>query len=270
MVLKTEACPEGLQCANKDCPYSHVSPAQALGDAAGQSRVPCKFGNKCNNPACSFRHEDAAGNLVPTPALSRPAAVSGPIDVDMADPSQHDELDITLDLDSSAAGMASRPIAGVPGKKMDGTLGSSSGGVVKPMNGQIKVPCRFGEGCTRGNCRFQHGKACRFGKKCFDRESLTPCRQRSDRSVERCLPDLNAFLIPLTSQPDARSSTLPTVNSLRPSPTKGSTITREKRRSSIASLSRTRAPSRPSCPVEATGAARRGKGWRSRSRALRR
>jgi hypothetical protein len=86
----------------------------------------------------------------------------------MADPTQHDELDITLDLDSSAAGMAaSRPIAGVPGKKMDGILGS---GVVKPMNGQIKVPCRFGEGCTRGNCRFQHGKACRFGKKCFDRE----------------------------------------------------------------------------------------------------
>lgn len=142
----------------------------STGDAAGQSRVPCKFGSKCNNPACSFRHEDAAGNLIPTPALTRPAngSSTGPIDVDMADPTQHDELDITLDLDSSAAGMAvSRPIAGVPGKKMDGILGS---GVVKPMNGQIKVPCRFGEGCTRGNCRFQHGKACRFGKKCFDRE----------------------------------------------------------------------------------------------------
>lgn len=138
--------------------------------------MPCKFGDKCNNPACPFRHEDASGNWVPSPALTRPNAGSSsngvPNDVDMADASQHDELDITLDLDSSAAGMAAGKTIGVPGKKMDGVLGSGSNAsaATKPMNGQIKVPCRFGAGCTNPTCRFQHGKACRFGKKCFDRE----------------------------------------------------------------------------------------------------
>lgn len=190
MVLKTDPCPSGLDCQDKDCPFSHVSPAQKLGDQAGQNRVPCKFGGKCNNPACPYRHEDAGGNVIPAPALSRPVespaagasataanGAGGAIDVDMADANQHDELDITLDLDSSTAGMASRPISGVPGKKMDGALGSGTGtgvkgaGGRKPLNGQIKVPCRFGAGCTRVECRFQHGRACRFGKKCFDRES---------------------------------------------------------------------------------------------------
>lgn len=184
VVLRTDACPDMLECKNKDCPFSHVSPSIINGHAtSGQVRVPCRFGDKCNNSACPYRHEDAAGNWIPAPALTRRS--EGTKDVDMtADSAAHDDLDITLTdgngqvgangmaVDSTAAGKA----------KLDVPLGSSSSShsntqtPYKPNNGQIKAPCRFGQGCTNPTCRFQHGRGpCRYGKKCFDGMLLPFC-----------------------------------------------------------------------------------------------
>jgi hypothetical protein len=101
----------------------------------------------------------------------------------MMDDKGHDELDITLDLEGSAAGLARRSDSVLPSEeeskrtrdRLDSALTSqgrstTTGMKNKPNNAQIKIPCRFGAGCTNPSCRFQHGKACRYGKKCFDRE----------------------------------------------------------------------------------------------------
>lgn len=72
MVLSEEACAAGKGCKDAECVKSHVSPAAVLGEGAGPSRLLCKF-QHCTNPACQFRHEDAAGNPIAPPALSNPA-----------------------------------------------------------------------------------------------------------------------------------------------------------------------------------------------------
>lgn len=72
MVLSEEACPAGRECKDAECVRSHVSPAAVLGEGAGPRRLLCKF-QHCTNPACQFRHEDAAGNPIAPPALANPA-----------------------------------------------------------------------------------------------------------------------------------------------------------------------------------------------------
>lgn len=122
MVLSDEPCEEGKKCKDPECTKSHVSPAAALGDAAGPSRLLCKYQN-CTNPACPFRHEDADGNTIPPPALSAPKKPA------QADPSSDNE-----DGDVEVV-MSSKNL-------MDGALDDSK-----------SVPaCRYGERCTRGEC----------------------------------------------------------------------------------------------------------------------
>ncbi|KAK4055339.1 mRNA-binding protein nab2 [Microbotryomycetes sp. JL201] len=87
LVLSSEACPKQLECDDKDCPKSHVSPAQkadstrektsvnAKGETTfvpppkpatapvadptsipGAGERPCKFGGACTRPNCVFLH----------------------------------------------------------------------------------------------------------------------------------------------------------------------------------------------------------------------
>ncbi|WVQ80821.1 hypothetical protein IAT38_002928 [Cryptococcus sp. DSM 104549] len=130
MVLSEEACEKGKGCKDMECVKSHVSPAAVLGGEAGPSRLLCKYQN-CSNPSCPFRHEDENGNLVPPPALTNPkpapaaAAANG---------------------NGSANGEA------------DGKEGKEGKGI---MDGQLDdgpkvTACRYGERCTRADCKFTH------------------------------------------------------------------------------------------------------------------
>ncbi|KAM0793317.1 hypothetical protein ACM66B_000775 [Microbotryomycetes sp. NB124-2] len=119
LVLSSEACPKQLDCDDKDCPKSHVSPAQkaestrertsvnAKGETTfvpppkvaappvadpttipGAGERPCKFGGACTRPNCVFVHPwDSRGD---------------------------------------------------------------------PANAGGKVPCYFGANCTRPDCRYGH------------------------------------------------------------------------------------------------------------------
>lgn len=100
----------------------------ALGEAAGPSRLLCKFQN-CTNPSCPFRHEDAEGKPIPPPALTakktpkatvKPAAPASNQNAGSDD----DEIEI----------VATSPAKG----KMDGVLDDS-----------LRA-CRYAEKCTRG------------------------------------------------------------------------------------------------------------------------
>ncbi|KAF8967971.1 hypothetical protein BDZ97DRAFT_1977412 [Flammula alnicola] len=70
IVLSNEACEKGKNCRDKDCIKAHVSPAvlnpqaeqpapSAAVTAAPQPHhtpVPCRFGNACTRPGCTFSH----------------------------------------------------------------------------------------------------------------------------------------------------------------------------------------------------------------------
>lgn len=75
LVLSEEACEAGAQCTDKECVKSHVSPAVAIlskrpaaAPAAASTAPPCRFQAGCLNPACTYAHYDARGQLVPPPA----------------------------------------------------------------------------------------------------------------------------------------------------------------------------------------------------------
>ncbi|KAK4050516.1 mRNA-binding protein nab2 [Microbotryomycetes sp. JL221] len=119
LVLSSEVCPKQLDCDDKDCPKSHVSPAQkaestkekisinAKGETTfvpppkasappvtdpmaipGAGERPCKFGGACTRPDCVFLHPwDTRGD---------------------------------------------------------------------PANAGNKIPCRFGANCTRPDCHYGH------------------------------------------------------------------------------------------------------------------
>jgi hypothetical protein len=105
-------------------------------EATGPSKVLCRF-PECTNPNCQFRHEDAEGNVIPPPALTRKLAGASAMKVDGAE--------------GEAAEGTAKPIPG------------------KPFNGMIPTPCRFGSGCLNTKCRFTHDnrRPCHFGIRCF-------------------------------------------------------------------------------------------------------
>lgn len=129
MVLSDEPCPAGKDCKDADCIKGHVSPAVAFGEKAGPSRMLCKYQN-CTNPACPFRHEDAEGNAVPAPALTKAKSAStvkpkvAPVDAS----SDNEDGDIEVVMTSKSL--------------LDGPLDDT----------KKAVPCRYGERCTRGRC----------------------------------------------------------------------------------------------------------------------
>lgn len=125
MVLSEAACPEGKDCKNAECIKSHVSPAVAHGGNAGPSRMLCKYQN-CSNPACPYRHEDANGNAIPPPALTK--TVAAPKSVDASSDAEED-LDVVITAKSLLNG---------------------------PLDDNKKVvACRFGERCTRRKFIFK-------------------------------------------------------------------------------------------------------------------
>ncbi|KAL7421598.1 mRNA-binding protein nab2 [Cryptotrichosporon argae] len=125
LVLSDEACAAGKSCKDPDCTKSHVSPAAVLGGSAGPSRMLCKYQN-CINPTCQYRHEDAAGNAIPPPGLTAIKSKARPA------PSSDGEDDVEVVVSAKRA--------------MDGVLSD------------IKVlkACRYGEKCTRADCKFTH------------------------------------------------------------------------------------------------------------------
>lgn len=167
IVLKTEACPQGKACKDSDCPYSHVSPAQVHGEGAGERRVLCKF-PVCTNPSCQFRHEDAEGNPIPPPALTRAVKKNedgNEVDMD----AEHDEWDVKVG-EGTAFGLGNAKSESEVRMQLDNPLGDSKKPVAtKPLNGTIATPCRFGSGCTNKFCKFTHpiDTPCRFGSRCF-------------------------------------------------------------------------------------------------------
>ncbi|KIY50263.1 hypothetical protein FISHEDRAFT_71871 [Fistulina hepatica ATCC 64428] len=63
IVLSNDPCEQGKDCKDQDCIKAHVSPAvlHALADApvlapASPTVLPCKFGDACTRPGCSFYH----------------------------------------------------------------------------------------------------------------------------------------------------------------------------------------------------------------------
>jgi hypothetical protein len=98
-----------------------------LGSKAGPSKLLCKYQN-CTNPSCAFRHEDADGNPIPPPALSKtpamPTISTGPLPVYQPS-SDNEDGDVEVVMTSKSL--------------LDGPLDDS-----KPA-----VACRFGERCTR-------------------------------------------------------------------------------------------------------------------------
>lgn len=140
--------------------YTYVIPRTEDG---GPSKILCKFPN-CTNPNCHFRHEDANGNPIPPPALTRKQAESSEMETD--DPAEQDDVSVTMDHATSSAGMALGKSA------LDLPLGSTGPAKplpAKPLNGTVPVPCKFGAGCTNPKCKFIHDnrKPCNFGVKCF-------------------------------------------------------------------------------------------------------
>ncbi|OWZ60161.1 hypothetical protein C356_00295 [Cryptococcus neoformans c45] len=135
MVLSEEACDKGKECKDPECIKSHVSPSAVLGDTVGPSRLLCKYQN-CNNPSCPFRHEDADGNPVPPPALTKsnkPTMVKAP--ASSPDDGSVEVINSHRDL-------------------LDGQL----------ADGPKMIQCRFGDRCTRADCKFLHPASRSFGK----------------------------------------------------------------------------------------------------------
>jgi hypothetical protein len=132
---------------------------------SGPSKILCKYPD-CTNPSCQFRHEDANGNPIPPPALTRQlAAAAAAPDTSSAmetdQPNSQDDIHVKIDQSSSSAGLAA-------GKPLE-SAGSAKPLPGKPLNATIPVPCRFGAGCTNVKCKFVHEnkKPCNFGVKCF-------------------------------------------------------------------------------------------------------
>lgn len=127
MVLSEESCENGKKCKDAECTKSHVSPAAVLGDAAGPSRLLCKYQN-CTNPSCPFRHEDESGKSIPPPALSaskkaRTIPAQAPVVPSASSDNEDGDVEVV---------MTSKNL-------MHEALDDS-----KP-----KAPCRYGERCTR-------------------------------------------------------------------------------------------------------------------------
>jgi hypothetical protein len=182
-------CRFGVECNNVECTFSHVSPAvfflsqrggsnpdgagtasMAAGATMGESTsIPCRFGDKCTNPSCAYKHVDAAGNIVASPALTRllnPSATAqqnehaASIDAEMTEdaaPELNGEANGDIDI-TTAAGTAAQSDKGPDGKPLaldrplDDSSSSSSGG---GGSGGAR-PCKFGAACTRQGCWFSH------------------------------------------------------------------------------------------------------------------
>jgi nuclear polyadenylated RNA-binding protein NAB2 len=138
-----------------------------LGEGAGERRVLCKF-PVCTNPSCQFRHEDAEGNPIPPPALTRAVKKNedgNEVDMD----AEHDEWDVKVG-EGTASGLGNAKSESEVRMQLDNPLGDSKKPVAtKPLNGTIATPCRFGSGCTNKFCKFTHpiDTPCRFGSRCF-------------------------------------------------------------------------------------------------------
>ncbi|BEI86627.1 hypothetical protein CcaverHIS002_0609140 [Cutaneotrichosporon cavernicola] len=124
MVLSEEACEAGKDCKDPECIKSHVSPAAVSGASTGPSRVLCKF-QHCTNPSCQYRHEDADGNFIPPPALSKKDAN---VNTGTEDEGRDDEIEVVVKTGLDA------PLDNSPQER----------------------PCRYAERCTRADCKFTH------------------------------------------------------------------------------------------------------------------
>ncbi|WWD17198.1 hypothetical protein CI109_101636 [Kwoniella shandongensis] len=159
MVLSEEPCENGKNCKDAECIKSHVSPAASLGETAGPSRLLCKYQN-CTNPSCPFRHEDASGNPIPPPALTASKTAKKAVDLPAHSSDNEDgEMEVVM----SSKGL------------MDGALEDT----------RKEVSCRYGERCTRADCKFSHPasrptpKSYLAGKKSFPSRSTSSTFNKS-------------------------------------------------------------------------------------------
>ncbi|KAJ9093563.1 hypothetical protein QFC19_008290 [Naganishia cerealis] len=164
-----EICKFGVGCTNKRCTYSHPSPVATEASGIVLRSEACPNGKGCKDPDCSYSHvspaqaEDANGNPIPPPALTRQlaaAAAEPSTEMETDQPGEQDDIQVKMDHSTSSAGMASlKPLEVTSTKPLPG----------KPLNGAIPVPCRYGAGCTNPKCKFTHEnkKPCNFGAKCF-------------------------------------------------------------------------------------------------------
>ncbi len=106
---------------------------------------------------------------------------------------EHDDWDVQVgEGTSSGLGTTSKSDTEAP-MQLDTALGDAKKPTsVKPLNGTIATPCRFGLGCTNKFCKFSHpiDAPCRYGSRCFKGGSIAGCY---------LIPKLNRMML-LTSQ----------------------------------------------------------------------
>jgi len=123
-------CKFGMTCTNPICRYSHPSPAASVESGLVLSNEACEKGAKCVDKDCTKGHPSPAvldpNAVVPTPASSTPHR---PPSYKSA---QYHPYSSSYNNHKATTSHSS-------------TLGTPAG-----------TPCRFGSGCTRASCPFQH------------------------------------------------------------------------------------------------------------------
>ncbi|KAH8917844.1 hypothetical protein BT69DRAFT_1354391 [Atractiella rhizophila] len=134
LVLSEEACPKQLDCADKDCSLSHVSPAQKSAKA-----------NANTSPTIGSSNPNANANTSPSQLpQAQPQA---------SQPAQQQAFYVDP---SSIPGAGTKPCKFGPACTRPGCV------FVHPWD---VAPCRYGFGCTRPDCKFSHPPGRKFQNK---------------------------------------------------------------------------------------------------------
>ncbi|TDL23018.1 hypothetical protein BD410DRAFT_769425 [Rickenella mellea] len=133
-------CKFGLKCTNALCRWSHPSPVATAESGVVLSNEPCEAGKNCKDKDCIKAHV--------SPAVANPALHTAPHTAHKPDPSQS-KIPCRYGL------ACTRISSGCPFTHPSHSSSSTPNGSGTP-NSHFNQQCRFGAGCTRAACPFQH------------------------------------------------------------------------------------------------------------------